>query len=37
MDTKGGMVKKDGKTLKLKRLSKADYLEVLTGLIAKGK
>ena len=37
LDTKGGMVKKDGKLMKSKRLSKADYLEVLTGLIAKGK
>ena len=37
LDTKGGMVKKDGKMMKSKRLSKADYLEVLTGLIAKGK
>ena len=37
LDTKGGMVKKDGKMIKSKRLSKAEYLEVLTGLIAKGK
>ena len=36
LDTKGGMVKKDGKMMKSKRLSKADYLEVLKGLIAKG-
>ena len=37
LDTKGGLVKKDGKMTKHKRISKADYLEVLTGLIAKGK
>ena len=31
------MVKKDGKMMKSKRLAKADYLEVLKGLIAKSK
>ena len=35
LDTKGGMVKKDGKMMKSKRLAKSDYLNVLKGLIAK--
>ena len=37
LDTKGGMVKRDGKMLKSKRIAKSDYLEILMGLIAKGK
>ena len=35
LDTKGGKVRKDGQMLKVKKMSKADYLETLLKLLEK--